>query len=180
MNGSQVNGSMGINLLIVDTDIGFRQSLCRHLVTAPFQVFESEGRWGLKKLIKKHNIDVVLLSLSQLREDGLALLKRIKRFRPQVEVILINGTGQLSLSIEGMKLGAFDDILVPFDLNRLMARIKDAHQRKQEKAGRSIFEQYQDAMTAAAFAEAGEPDMALEMLEKKAASAQECKGPKEE
>lgn len=173
---------MGINLLIVDPDTGFRQSLCRHLVAAPFEVFESDGRWGLKKHIKKHNIDVVLLSLNELREEGLALLRRIKRFRPLVEVILINGTGQLSYSIEGMKLGAFDDILVPFDLSRLTRRIRDAWERKREKekTEKSLFARYQDMMTAAAFAEAGEPDMALEILEKEAVEAEKRRGPKDE
>jgi DNA-binding NtrC family response regulator len=37
------------------------------------------------------------------------------------------------LSIEGMKLGAFDDFIVPFDLESLIRRIREAHQQKKEK-----------------------------------------------
>ena len=157
---------MGINLLVIESDRSFRRSLCRRLSGVPIQVFESDGNAGLKKTIKQHKIDVVLLSLGGLKEEGLALLRQIKRFNPPTEVILLNGGAQVSLSIEGMKLGAFDDFFVPFDVKKLIDRIKDAYGRKTRKEGskKSLFQRYQDAMAAAAFAEAGEPDAAIEFI----------------
>lgn len=157
---------MGINLLVIESDRSFRQSLCRRLDAVPIHVFESDGDAGLKKTIKKNKIDVVLLSLSGLKAEGLALLRQIKRFNPLTEVILLNGGAQVSLSIEGMKLGAFDDFFVPFDVKKLIDRIKDAYRRKTKQEGgkRSLFQRYQDAMAAAAFAEAGEPDAAIAFI----------------
>lgn len=158
---------MGINLLIIESDRFFRQNLLQRLGTDPFRIFESDGTAGLKKVIRTNKIDVVLLSLGGMKEEGLALLRRIKRLFPAVEVILLNGAAQLSLSIEGMKLGAFDDFFVPFDVGKLVGRIKEAHQRKASREGakRSIFKRYQDAMVAAAFAEAGETEAALAFIE---------------
>lgn len=158
---------MGINLLVIESDPSFRQSLCRRLDAVPIHVYESDGNAGLKKEIKRHKIDVVLLSLSGLKEEGLALLRQIKKFNPLTEVILLNGGAQVSLSIEGMKLGAFDDFFVPFDIKKLIDRIKEAYGRKarREEGKKSLFQRYQDAMAAAAFAEAGEPDTAIEFIE---------------
>lgn len=163
---------MGINLLIIDSDRFFRRSLQQRLETDPFRVFESDGAAGLKKTIRHHKIDVVLLSLGGLKEEGLTLLRQIKRLNPLTEVILLNGAAQLSLSIEGMKLGAFDDFFVPFDVKKLVERIKEAYQRKTsgERTKRSFFKRYQDAMMAAAFAEAGEPETALAFIEKSPAA----------
>jgi DNA-binding NtrC family response regulator len=154
---------MGINLLVIESDRLFRQGLRHRLEAAPIHVFESDGAAGLKKAIKTHNIDVVLLSLGGLKAEGLALLRQIKKLNPLTEVILLNGASQVSLSIEGMKLGAFDDFFVPFDVRKLIDRIKDAYLRKmkKERSKKSIFQRYQDAMMAAAFAEAGEPETAL-------------------
>ncbi len=161
---------MGINLLVIESDRSFRQSLCRRLDAVPIHVFESDGNAGLKKTIKKHKIDVVLLSLSGLKEEGLSLLRQIKKLNPLTEVILLNGGAHVSLSIEGMKLGAFDDFFLPFDVKKLIGRIKDAYRRKtrQEGSKGSLFQRYQNAMMAAAFAEAGEPEAAITLLEETA------------
>ncbi len=158
---------MGINLLVIESDRFFRQSLCRRLDAVPIHVFESDGNAGLKKEMKKHNIDVVLLSLGDLKAEGLGLLRQIKKLNPLTEVILLNGSSEVSLSIEGMKLGAFDDFFVPFDVGKLVDRIKDAYRRKvgKERSKKSIFQRYQDAMMAVAFAEAGEPETAVALFE---------------
>lgn len=156
---------MGINLLVIDSDRLFRQSLCSRLNAVPIRVFESDGYSGLKKALKQHRIDVVLLSLGGLKTEGLGLLKQIKAFHPPTEVILLNGSSQVSLSIEGMKLGAFDDFFVPFDVGRLIDRVKDAYRRKRERSKKSIFKRYQDVMMAAAFAEAGEPETAMSFID---------------
>ena len=54
------------------------------------------------------------------------ILKALKRIRPLIEVITINRSDQMALSIEGMKLRAFDDFIVPFDLESLVRRIQEA------------------------------------------------------
>ncbi len=124
-----------------------------------------------KRILKRKDIDVVLLDLNGLKREGLALLKMIKKMRPAVQVIIINSAEQLSLSIEGMRLGAFDDLFIPLDLEALIERIKEAfeHKEKTESKKPSFFQRCQDLMVAASFAEAGEDDMAREILAKERA-----------
>ena len=92
----------------------------------------------------------------------------IKKKHPAVQVITINSGDQISLSIEGMKLGVFDDFLMPLDLGSLISRIREAYQAKKdaEVVKPSLFQRCQDLMVAASFAEAGEAEMAKELLTK--------------
>jgi len=81
-------------------------------------------------------------------------------------VITINSGDQISLSIEGMKLGVFDDFFMPLDLDSLISRIQEAFQVKKaaEVVKPSLLLRCQAIMVAASFAEAGEADMAKELL----------------
>ena len=69
---------------------------------------------------------LVLLGLEGLKREGITVLRTIRTHYPQVDVITINAGNQLDLSIEAMRLGAFDDFLIPFDLDSLMACITKA------------------------------------------------------
>ena len=122
---------MRVNLLIVESDYFFRKNLARRL--------PDEKKWRILfaghlieavKIVKRENIDVVLLGLKDLKKEGLTILKEVKNIRPLTEIITINSSDQIALSIEGMKLGAFDDFIVPFDLESLVRRIQEAHQKK--------------------------------------------------
>jgi DNA-binding NtrC family response regulator len=158
---------MGINLLIIESDALFRLNLSRRLRLERYRVFEAEQQADAGKILERKKIDVVLLGLNGLKRQGLLLLERIKKIRPLTEVIIINTSEYLLLSIEGMKLGAFDDVFLPLNMDSLAERIQEAYRlkKKNEKAKKSLFRRYQDVMVAATFAEAGEPDIARELRE---------------
>ncbi|MFP3927606.1 MAG: response regulator [Desulfobacteraceae bacterium] len=153
-------------LLIVEAGTGFCQTLTDRLVRERYQVVVARRGKEAKRALKNGDIDVVILGLHSLKRDGLAVLHMIKKLRPLTEVILINTWEQLRLSMEAMKLGAFDDFLMPFDIQAMLSRIKEACRRKRSRAERAagILGSYRDAMTACAFAEAGEPEMARELF----------------
>ena len=123
-----------VNVLIVETDELFLRNLSERLRLEKVQVFEARLEAEARKIVQRKNIDVVLVGMKGFKERGLALLKSIKEARPLTEVILLTHSEDLSLSfsIEGMKLGAFDDLLIPFDLESLLRRIRDACERKRE------------------------------------------------
>ena len=120
-------------------------------------------------MIKRRKIDVVLLSLDDFQKESMVMIKMIKKMRPAVQIITINSGEQISLSIEGMKLGVFDDLLMPLDLDTLILRIQEAFQKKKaaEIVKPSLLQRCQDIMVAASFAEAGEAGMAKEVLTKR-------------
>ncbi len=124
---------MRVNLLIVESDNFFRKNLARRLPDEKnWRILFAEHRIEAIKIVKREKIDVVLLGLKDLKKEGLMILKEVKNIRPLTEVITINRSDQIALSIEGMKLGAFDDFIVPFDLESLVRRIREAHQKKKE------------------------------------------------
>ena len=146
-----------------------QEHLVRYLKANDWRIFNSRQPRDIKRILKKHPVDVVLLSLNDLKREGTVLIKMIKKKHPAVQVITINSGDQISLSIEGMKLGVFDDFLMPLDLDSLILRIREAFQAKKEAKviKPSLFQRCQDVMVAASFAEAGEAEMAKELLAKK-------------
>jgi DNA-binding response OmpR family regulator len=160
---------MGITILIIEEDSMLQEHIERYLKANDWRIFNSWQQKDVKRIFKKHPIDVVLLSLKDLKKEGMALIKMIKKMHSTVQVITITGPDQISLSIEGMKLGVFDDFLMPLNLESLISRIRDAYRTKKnaELAKPSLFQRCQNLMVAASFAEAGEVEMAKEMLEEK-------------
>jgi len=154
--------------LIIEMDTFLQGHLSRHLACADYQIFTARQKTDTKRIIKRCNIDVVLLSLNDFQKESMALIKMIKKVRPAIQVITISSGEQISLSIEGMKLGVFDDFLIPLDLDSLISRIQEAFQAKKEAevVKPSLLQRCQDIMVAASFAEAGEADMAKEILAK--------------
>ncbi|MFH2133107.1 MAG: response regulator [bacterium] len=157
---------MSAGLLIIDRDSLLRSNLDHRLRIERYRIFTSDRPDEIMKMMRKKRIDVVLLNLVDLRNEGLRLLTQLKALRPLVEVILINQSSQIALSIEGMKRGAFDDFLLPFDMNQLLTRIQDAIAlKKQRRSRRKTFrEKIDDIMIAVSFAEAGEIETARQYL----------------
>jgi len=170
------DGVMGITILIIEQDSMLQEHLVRYLKTNDWRIFNSRQPRDIKRILKRHPIDVVLLNLNDLKKEGMALIKMIKKKHPAVQVVTITSGDQISLSIEGMKLGVFDDFLMPLDLDSLILRIREACQAKKdaEVVKPSLFQRCQNLMVAASFAEAGEAEMAKELLSKEP----ECKEPK--
>ncbi len=155
--------------MIVEKNSFLYEHLSGRLGSKDYRIFKSRQPTETKQILKRKDIDVVLLDLNGLKREGLALLNMIKKLRPAVQVIIINSAEQLSLSIEGMRLGAFDDLFIPFNLEALIAKIKEAFEQKKKAESKkpSFFQRCQDIMVAASFEEAGEANMAKELLEKK-------------
>jgi len=121
---------MRVNLLIIEADSLFRSNLAKRLPDENWVVLFADQPAEAMKIIKIKNVDVVLLGLKDLKREGLVLLKRIKKIRPLTEIITINSPEQIDLSIEGMRLGAFDDFIIPFELESIVRRIREAHLKK--------------------------------------------------
>jgi len=159
---------MGVTILIIERDNRLHEHLAPHFKIQNWHLFNVIQPKDIKRMMKKIAIDVVLICLTDLKKEGLVLIKMIKKMCPSVQVITVNSPDQISLSIEGMKLGVFDDFLMPLDLDSLILRIREACQAKKhaEAIKPSLLRRCQNLMVAASFAEAGEAEMAKEMLVK--------------
>lgn len=115
-----------MHVLVIETDQLFRDNLVHHLRQRGFTVFAGASRDEIIKILAAHVIAVALLGLGGLRREGLAVLRKIKEHSPETQVILMTTPDCLLYSIEGMKLGAYDDVLVPYDIDLLCAKIRQA------------------------------------------------------
>jgi len=143
---------MALKLLIIHTDELFRRQLSERMRIEKYLVLEASREAEAGDIIQKSNLDVVLLGVAGPRQNSLSLLKMIKEMRPFTEVILLTALEEHSLyaSIQAMQLGAFDDLLVPLDMNALLSRIREAYTRKKErvKAKRSMMGKGRKSRTA--------------------------------
>jgi DNA-binding NtrC family response regulator len=124
-----------IKLMIVDPDDAFRQHICRLLRQEGYQVFEAGELGDARVILEKSGIDVALMRVKEVEPKGLPLLRMIKEVRPNTEVILMtqSESHSLSISIEAMRLGAFDELLMPFGVETLLDRVAAAHLGKKER-----------------------------------------------
>jgi two-component system response regulator (stage 0 sporulation protein F) len=116
------------HILIVDRDLVNRRSLAKRLTQRGCDVLEAGGLDQVRRLIGRRAFEVALLDLRSLGPEALIVLQVIDRDRPRVKTILLTSPDRIQLSIQGMMLGAFDDVMTPVDVDLLLARIRAAGQ----------------------------------------------------
>lgn len=131
----------------------------RHLhlwVDSEFELPEDEG-------------GVVLLDIRELIDDAFDQVYYARQQYAGIEVILINKPDNVTASIAGMKAGAVDEIIVPFDTDALKTIISEAFERGQatraKKIKKSLSTRFSETMMAATFAQAGDFEGALDLLD---------------
>ena len=124
-----------VEVLIVEADEVFRRNIAERLRIEGAVVVEAGNESEARDIAQNREIDVLLLGGKGIMQSGLPLLRFIKEIFPSIEVILMTPSEHHSLyvSIEAMKMGAFDDLLIPFDIKTLLERIHAARQHKKEK-----------------------------------------------
>ncbi len=117
------------NILVIDDEEPIRRLLANELADERRTIHVAEdGTQGLK-MVREFWFDVVLLDLKLPDVQGLELLIAIRESVPDCEVIMITGHGDIDSAVEAMKLGAYDFIRKPFNLDRMEMLIEKAHQR---------------------------------------------------
>ena len=115
---------MAPRVLVVDSDESFRRSLQQRLRELGYEAFASGREETARAQLEGSDFQVVLLGLRGFQRHGLELLEYIRSTWPGVRVITMVPGNRLQLAIEAMKQGAYDDILVPFDMLALLQKIE--------------------------------------------------------
>ena len=124
-------------VLIVDDEKDFVEMFTLRLQEAGQKVFAAyNGKEGLEMLDAHPDIDVVVLDIKMPGMDGIETLQEINRKHPVVEVILLTGHGTIETAVQGMKLGAYDYVLKPADLEDFKNKLEGARKRKAEQEER--------------------------------------------
>jgi DNA-binding NtrC family response regulator len=106
------------SVLIIDDEVGARESL-RMILKTDYEVFLAKNAEEAFQQIKTHSPDVILLDIILPDLDGLKVLEEIKRAEPDALVIMITATKTVKTAVEAMKLGAYDYVTKPFDVDEL-------------------------------------------------------------
>lgn len=113
-----------INILIVDDEIGIIDGLGKILSLKNYNYYGAKNIDEAYKILKKNEIDLILLDLKLGAEDGLDFLRKIKKEEPFIPVIIITGFGSINSAIESMKAGATNYITKPIDKELLFTLIE--------------------------------------------------------
>lgn len=142
-----------IKVLVVDDEKDFANTLAQRLKMRDLKVGTAyDGEQALSKL-KEEEPDVIVLDLKMPGMHGMEVLEEIKKVYPDIQVIILTGHGTDKDEEEAKRLGGFDFIKKPADIDHLEHKIKQAFKEKVERA-----------MSAIAFAEEGEFDTARKIL----------------
>ena len=113
-------------ILIIDDQKPIRNALREILEYEKYVVDDaSDGLMGLK-MIKSHKYDLVFCDIKMPHLDGIELLKKISEMRFSNPIIMISGHGDIETAVQTLKLGAYDYIEKPLDLNRVLTSVKNA------------------------------------------------------
>lgn len=117
-------------ILIVDDEQSMLDFLTLMLQKEGYDIITANDGAKAKELIKKEKLDLIISDIKMPDIDGIELLKFIKEVNPEATVILITAYASTKTAIQALKLGAYDYISKPFDIDELKIIIEKALEKK--------------------------------------------------
>ena len=124
---------MNTKVLLADAEEQFTNLLAQRLKARGFEVITANFAEDAVALVKRKDVDVIVLDVMIPGIDGLDTLREIKRLRPLAQVIMLTVDATVYRGIQAMKLGAYDYLMKPTDTGELVEKITKAHMAKQEQ-----------------------------------------------
>jgi len=118
-------------ILVTDDEKSIRNSLREILEFENYTVFEADGGERALSQIESNKFDLMILDIKMKGMDGIEVLEKVKDLQPGLPVIMISGHGTIKIAVEATKIGAFDFIEKPPDLNRLLISVRNALSRNE-------------------------------------------------
>lgn len=128
-------------VLVIDDEETIRRLLTRELANENREIMAAATAGEAMSLIRAHWFEVIIMDLLLPDVNDLELLIKVKEAVPHVEIIMITGHGDIDTAVDAMKLGAYDFIRKPFNLERLDLMVDKAHQRVQLQRENEILRQ---------------------------------------
>jgi DNA-binding NtrC family response regulator len=124
-------------VLLVDDEVPFVETMVKRLSRRDFDLLTAySGQEALDVMERDPRVDVVILDVKMPGIDGIETLKEIKLRYPLVEVIMLTAHATVESAIDGMKLGAFDYLMKPAEMDQLVDKVKRAENIKRHKEER--------------------------------------------
>jgi DNA-binding NtrC family response regulator len=121
----------GIRMLLVDDEDDFRTTLANRLKLRKIDITDAASGSEAIELVKQKPFDVAVIDVKMPGVDGIETLAEIKKIDPSIEVIMLTGHASIESGMESMKIGAYDYVMKPCDIDELLTKTADAYQYKQ-------------------------------------------------
>ena len=134
-------------ILIIEDEESIRRVLRKVLSeeSKNYKILEAIDGLQAIEMVKSNNIDLILCDIKMPKIDGIEVLQFLVKDFPEIPVIMISGHGDLETAVESMRLGAFDYISKPPDLNRLLNSVRSASKNNVfRKKSRTILKKSKD------------------------------------
>lgn len=120
------------NILVIEDESAIRRVLIKILSeeNPSYTVFEAEDGLAGIEMAKNNDFDLVLCDIKMPKMDGIEVLEALKTIKSEVPIVMISGHGDLELAVKTMRMGAFDYLSKPPDLNRLLNIVRNALDKK--------------------------------------------------
>jgi len=122
-----------IKLLIVDDEIKFLDSVAKRLELRDFDVTKATNGRDALEIAGRQRFDLVLLDLKMPGLNGKQVLEILKKEHRFLEIIILTGHGSLDSAVECTRLGAFDYLPKPYELDALIEKLQKAYEARLKK-----------------------------------------------
>ena len=119
-------------ILIIEDEAAIRRVLKKIISEENKSYHVEEAEDGLEgiELIKNNDYDLILCDIKMPKMDGVEVLEKTQKIKPEIPMLMISGHGDLDTAVNTMRMGAFDYISKPPDLNRLLNAVRNALDKK--------------------------------------------------
>ena len=118
-----------LRVLVVDDEEDFLETLVIRLSKRNIDPTGCRSGEEALETMREKPFDVVIMDVRMPGMNGIEVLRRIKEKYPRPEVIMLTGHASVGTGIEGIKLGAFDYLLKPVEIEQLVVKIRQAHEK---------------------------------------------------
>lgn len=118
-------------IILVDDETEFIDTISKRLQKRGLKVLEANSGGEAMDIIEENQkIEVMILDVKMPGMNGLEVLKEMKKQYPLIEVVMLTGHATIESAIEGMKLGAFDYLMKPCEMDQLLEKVEAAAEKK--------------------------------------------------
>ena len=128
----------GLKVLLVDDEVIFAENMSSLLDTRGYQVTAVNNGESALTALQENGFDVVVLDLKMPGMGGIQTLKEIKKLEIMAEVLILTGHGAIDTALEAVKIGAYDYLTKPCEIDELIEKIEEAREKKGKKEKKDL------------------------------------------
>jgi DNA-binding NtrC family response regulator len=134
---------IGSKILLVDDEVVFTQNMSKLLTNRGYGVTAVNNGDAAIQALEEKDFDVVVLDLKMPGKDGITTLREIKKLGLLTETLILTGHGSIDTALEAIKIGAYDYLTKPCEIDELIGKIESAWEKKDDEVKKDIEEKIQ-------------------------------------